>query len=74
MKAKSTLSVPEAGKLLGCSRGTSYELVRQNRFPVPVLRVGHKLRVPRAPLLRLLGIQPGPDAEADATAGAGTGE
>ena len=50
-----TMSVPDAGKLLGCSRGTSYELVRQNRFPVPVLRLGRQLRVPRAPLFRLLG-------------------
>ena len=48
-----TLSVPEAGKLLGCSRGYSYLLARQGRLPV--VRVGErKLRVPRAALQRLL--------------------
>ncbi len=62
-----TLSVIEAGTLLGISRGTAYSLIREQRFPVTVLRVGHQLRVPRAPLLKLLGIaEEDSQAEADA--------
>lgn len=54
---ETTVSVPEAGRMLGCSKNTAYELVRQHRFPVPVIRVGAKLRVPLLPLRRLLGAE-----------------
>lgn len=57
MSETPTISIESAGRLLGVSRGTAYQLVREQRFPVPVLRVGHKLRVPRAPLMRLLGVE-----------------
>jgi excisionase family DNA binding protein len=57
MSDSPTISVADAGRLLGVSRGTAYQLVREQRFPVPVLRVGYQLRVPRAPLMRLLGIE-----------------
>ena len=50
-----TLSVPEAGAALGISRQTAYELVRRHEFPLPVIKVGSKLRVPRVALARLLG-------------------
>lgn len=60
---QTTMSIEDAGKLLGIGRNTAYELVRTQRFPVPVLRVGRKLRVPRAPLMRVLGI--GGDNDAD---------
>lgn len=53
-----TLSVHEAGELLGVGRTTSYALARAGDFPVPVLRVGSQYRVPTAPLLALLGIIP----------------
>ena len=71
--SETTVSVLEAGALLGVSRATAYTLIREQRFPVPVLRVGHKLRVPRAPLLRLLGITE-EDNEADAGAASHVGE
>ena len=70
MNADPTISIESAGRLLGVSRGTAYSLARQQRFPVPVLRVGHKLRVPLAPLLRLLGIE----AEDETDAAAATGK
>jgi len=47
-----TLSVPEAGRLLGLSRNAAYEAAR--RREIPVLRFGRKLRVPRVALERLL--------------------
>jgi excisionase family DNA binding protein len=51
-----TLSVHEAGELLGIGRTTAYALARADDFPVPVLRVGSQYRIPTAPLLALLGI------------------
>ena len=47
-----TMSVPEAGRLLGLSRNTAYEAAR--RREIPVLQFGRKLRVPRVALERLL--------------------
>ena len=47
-----TMSVPEAGRLLGLSRNAAYEAAR--RREIPVLRFGRKLRVPRVALERLL--------------------
>jgi hypothetical protein len=48
-----TLSVPEAGKLyFGLGRGASYEAAR--RGELPVIRIGHLLRVPVVALDRML--------------------
>lgn len=50
------LDLPTAAALLGIGRTISYTLVREGRFPVPVVRVGKLIRIPTAPLLELLGI------------------
>jgi excisionase family DNA binding protein len=42
------LSVHEAAQVLGIGRDTMYRLCREHR--VPVLRVGHRILVPRAAL------------------------
>lgn len=47
-----TISIPEAGRLLGLGRNAAYEAAR--RREIPVLRFGRKLRVPRVALERLL--------------------
>jgi excisionase family DNA binding protein len=47
-----TMSVPEAGRLLGLSRNAAYAAAR--RGELPVLRFGKKLRVPVCRLERLL--------------------
>lgn len=57
------VDVPTAGRALGVSRNTAYELARRNQFPVPVLPIGRQLRVTRAALLAALGIS---DPAADA--------
>lgn len=54
-----TLSVTEAAEIIGISRGTAYELIREDNFPVAVLRLGRLIRVPTAALLRVLGIRDG---------------
>ncbi|MBI4332919.1 MAG: hypothetical protein HY673_16750 [Chloroflexi bacterium] len=50
-----TLTVEAASKLLGISRTLGFTLAKQNKFPVPVLRCGRRVLVPRNQLLRLLG-------------------
>jgi hypothetical protein len=55
--AAAVYSVPVAGAILGYSRNGSYELVKSGRFPVPVIQVGDRLKVPKAPLHKLLGIE-----------------
>lgn len=48
--------VPTAGAILGLSRTQSYEALKANRFPVPTVRIGRRIIVPTAPILRLLGL------------------
>ena len=52
-----TISVIEAGELLGISRGSAYEAARTGEIAgVPVIRVGKRLLIPRQPFLEALGI------------------
>jgi hypothetical protein len=48
--------VETAGSIFGLTRTVSYELLRQGNFPVPTFRVGRRIVVPVAPVLRLLGL------------------
>ena len=47
-----------AASVLGIGRTTAYELVRTGRWPTPVLRLGHRIRVPTAALRELLRLSP----------------
>jgi excisionase family DNA binding protein len=47
-----TFTVVEAARLLGISRGLAYELVR--RREIPVIRMGRRLLIPKAALLKML--------------------
>jgi excisionase family DNA binding protein len=51
-----------AAAILGIGRTTAHALVRAGEFPVPVIRVGRRYRVPVAAILRLLGLDPTPPA------------
>lgn len=42
-----------AANLLGIGRTLAYALVRAGRWPTPIVRVGHLIRVPSAALLAL---------------------
>jgi hypothetical protein len=46
--------LPTAGAIFGLSRTAAYDLAKQDRFPVPVLRAGTRYRVPVAPILAAL--------------------
>ena len=52
--AKPTISVVEAGAILGLSKPSAYEAAR--RGDIPVLRFGRRVVVPTAKLLALLGL------------------
>lgn len=51
-----TVSVEQAGKMLGIGRTLAYRLAACGELPVPIVRIGRSLRVPTAPLLALLGL------------------
>jgi excisionase family DNA binding protein len=55
-----TISVEDAARLLGISRGLAYEAAR--RGDLPVIRLGRRLLVPRARLLELVGAVEMPEA------------
>lgn len=58
-RAAPTTDLPTAGRALGIGGNLAYELNTRGEFPVRVLRLGRKLRVPVADLLAYLGIPPG---------------
>jgi hypothetical protein len=43
-----------AGSIFGLSRAVAYDLARRNQFPVPLIRVGARYRVPIAAILTVL--------------------
>jgi excisionase family DNA binding protein len=47
-----TLTVDEARRMLGLSRGSAYEAVRTGS--IPSVRIGKRILIPRAALTRLL--------------------
>ncbi len=65
-----TVSVEQAGEMLGIGRTLAYRLAARGELPVPVVRIGRSLKVPTAPLLALLGLNgTGSQARPGAVAG-----
>jgi excisionase family DNA binding protein len=52
-----TVSVPDAAKVLGISRGHAFELARRGELP-GVIRLGHRIVVSRSALERVLNGEP----------------
>jgi len=52
--AKSLLSVEEAAELLGVDRATCYRAIRSETFPLPVVRLGGRIRIPSRAIERLI--------------------
>src|SRR3954468_5290417 len=46
--------LPTAARIFGLGRALAYELAKNGDFPVPVIRIGPRYRVPTAPLLTAL--------------------
>jgi len=59
-----TLTIPEVAELLGISRNTAYQVASTDGkiAGVPVIRVGRRLLLARAPLLEALGLEQHVDA------------
>lgn len=53
LRDRATISVPEAGEVLGLGRDAAYAAAERGQ--IPVLPLGRKLRVPVPRLLALLG-------------------
>jgi excisionase family DNA binding protein len=51
---RSTVNVEEAAQALGVNRLTLYSAIRKGESPVPVIKIGRRLVVPRAALDRVL--------------------
>jgi len=49
-----TVSLAEAALVLGVHRSTAWDLYKRGEFPVPVLQIGHRLRVTKLQLERYL--------------------
>ena len=48
------LSVEEAALLLGVTRSTLYRAIKAGTFPLPVFRIGQRIRIPRRSVDRLI--------------------
>jgi len=55
---RATMTVPEAARRLGISRGHAYELAAAGKFPAPIIKAGNRILVPTAGLDRALGLDP----------------
>lgn len=51
---RATVSLTHACVVLGIHRSTGWELYRRGEFPLPVLKVGHRLLVAKVHLARFL--------------------
>ena len=52
----SAVDLTTAGRAFGIGRTKAFELARAGEFPVKVIRVGQKFRVPKAVILEALGV------------------
>ena len=65
---KIVLSVEEVRRILGLSRGLTYEAIRNGE--IPSIRIGHRILIPKVALEHMLGVSGTaiPESEAKASA------
>lgn len=59
-----TMNLAEFAKATGCSRGLIYDLARQGKLPVPVIRLGRRMVLSRRAVEALLDGNSGKGNEA----------
>lgn len=59
-----TYSINEVAQLLGIGTSAAYAAAKRDELPVPVIRIGGRIVIPRKPLDDLLGITPDPQEAA----------
>jgi len=65
---KPLLSVEEAAVRLGETRSTLYRSIKAGTFPLPIFRIGQRIRIPRRSVERLLaGLPLTPPEDASVT-------
>ena len=65
---KPLLSVEEAAILMGETRSTLYRSIKAGTFPLPIFRIGQRIRIPRRSVERLLaGLPLTPPEDASVT-------
>ena len=52
--ARRTYDADEAFALLGMPRSSGFDLIKRGAFPVPVIKAGRRIYIPKEPLDRLL--------------------
>lgn len=52
--SRKTYRIEEVAQLLGLDRSTAYVRAKEDKLPVPVIRIGRRLLVSRAALDRVL--------------------
>lgn len=57
LAARPTCSIDEAAALLGIGRSTAFAAARDGSLPT--IKLSHRLLVPTAKLLEMLGVEPG---------------
>jgi excisionase family DNA binding protein len=51
---RATATIEEVAETFGIARSTAYLLAKENRLPIPVIRLGRRMVVARAALDRIL--------------------
>ena len=51
---KLTLTIDQVSRALGIGRNLAYQLASEDKLPVPVLRLGRRLLIPKLPFLEAL--------------------
>lgn len=59
-----TYTITEIASLFGIGKSAAYAAAQKDELPVPVIRIGGRYVVPKAPVDALLGIDPEPQEAA----------
>ncbi len=60
----SVIDLPTAAAVLHIGRTSAYEVVRTGRWPTPVIRLGHRIKILTAALVELLCLSTDRDSDA----------
>ena len=60
-KTRLTLDAPEVFRLLGISRNTGYSLIKAGTFPLPIIKAGRRILIPKIAVQNLLETTTVPD-------------
>jgi len=61
LRSEPTISIPDYARLLGVSRASGYTYAREGQ--IPTIKVGRRVRIPSAIVLRQLGLDTEPRVE-----------